>query len=281
MFKKTAISTLICAAMALSAASAQAFTIQSGDYKMTIDGYANISRYGSSCGTAAACNGAVSSAATGATGSEDGWGILSIATIVNTTNNSQYFTRGTDGYIIGAMTGLTDFSVGAFGPLQFAYATGGAINFYTSASNYDPSVSSLNQAAVIASVTNLPLWLSLDFVAGVANDAAGLLATYTSNYNNSASAGTGSGSGFLAVTGGAAAGAFNTNTLTTEAGNSADASFIMSISKPTPGDVGNNNWLGKTTGDISGYSVPEPGSMALAGLGLLGLAGLRRRKAQA
>lgn len=280
MFKKTALLTLVCIAAALTAASAHAFTIQSGDYKMTIDGYANFSTYSADC-TGAACDGAAQTAAAkGAIGSEDAWGIFSISSITNTVTNSQYFTRGTDGYIIGALTGVTDFSVDKIGSSkQLAYATGGSFNFYTAATNYNPSVSSLNQASVIASVTNLPLWLSLDLVVGVDNETDGLLASFTSYFSNTSTM-SGSADGFLAVTGGSAAGAFNTNTLTTYSGNSADATFHMAVSRPTPGNAGYNNWQATTTSDISGYSVPEPGSMALAGLSLIGLAALRRRRAR-
>jgi hypothetical protein len=49
MFKKTALLTLIGITSVLTAASAHAFTIQSGDYKMTIDGYANFSTYAADC----------------------------------------------------------------------------------------------------------------------------------------------------------------------------------------------------------------------------------------
>jgi hypothetical protein len=48
--------------------------------------------------------------------------------------------------------------------------------------------------------------------------------------------------------------------------SSASASFFQNV-------------IATSTGQINGNSIPEPGSLALAGLGLLGLGALRRRKA--
>ncbi len=283
---------------AMLAAPANAFTIQAGDYKMTVDGYINGTVYGmpsgGTCGgdtataaNIAACDAAPQLAPVGAIGSEDSWGILSIASIVRTSDNFQYFTRGTNGYIIGSVTGLTDFSSGVytapgFGTYQLDHSTGGAINLYRSNANYNPAVASSDQANVIASVTNLPLWLSLDFVLGATDpgvDATGAAATYVSNFNYGS--GTGSGSGFLSVTGGSVADKFDTNTLMTGAGLTADASFDVTLGRLTPNDRGYGNWLASSTAAVRGYALPEPGSLALVGAGLIGFAGLRRRKHQA
>ena len=296
MFKKTTIAALVGVAAAMSAIPAHAFVITSGDYKMTVDGYVNGTVYNlpfATCGGAAAnaanvagCDAAPKFAASvGSVGSEDSWGIISVASIFNTTTSTAMFTRGPDGYLIGAVTGLTDFFVQGIPGFQFDYSTGGTINLYKSAANYNPAApSSALQAAVIASVTNLPLYLSLNFVAGASapdfiGGMAATNASYVSTFNSAS--GAGGGSGFLEVTGGTEMAKFDTNTFTTYAGNSADAFFSVTLSGITPRDAGVGNWLAKSTSDVVGTSVPEPGSMALAGLGLMGLAALRRRKQQA
>ena len=74
------------------------------------------------------------------------------------------------------------------------------------------------------------------------------------------------GQGFLDVVGGPAGPLFDTNTLF-------GADFLFTTTDP----LNNNTFGGSFT--ISGDSVPEPGSLALVGAGLLGLVGLRRRKA--
>lgn len=84
---------------------------------------------------------------------------------------------------------------------------------------------------------------------------------------------TGSGDALLDVIGGLAKGNFDTNTRL----NGADLVFSSSF-QPVVDGSGNPTGLLKGTADLSGNSIPEPGSLALAGLGLLGLAFGRRRK---
>lgn len=79
------------------------------------------------------------------------------------------------------------------------------------------------------------------------------------------------GLGFLDVTGGAAAGNFDTNT---QAFGS-DLRFTTSLSwDHIPGQIIDMSG----TGNLRGDTIPEPESLALVGLALLGLAATRRRK---
>lgn len=79
------------------------------------------------------------------------------------------------------------------------------------------------------------------------------------------------GLGLLDVVGGLAAGNFDTNTQT----DGADFTFSNSFTLLT---TPNNALDSAGTGNFFGNSIPEPGSLALAGLGLLGMGALRRRR---
>ncbi|MCV2886018.1 PEP-CTERM sorting domain-containing protein [Aestuariibacter sp. AA17] len=78
----------------------------------------------------------------------------------------------------------------------------------------------------------------------------------------------------LSAVGGPAASNFDTNTIANGAGGFSDIFYNADAIF----DVLNGNNFAAGTGDLVGDTIPEPGSVAVLGLGLLTLAGIRRRK---
>lgn len=258
------------------------------------------------CDVAAAFVGGTAPGSVGSVNaSADTMGILSVSSITKISNGATLFSRGTgagqDGFLTGVFGNLSDFFVQntldiTTGSVNStALGSGGTFALYYSALNdYDPTCGGslsaptacgdLNALAYAPSITppgnTGSLYLSGVFKAGAVS-AVAPTASYRSTFEPTSL--TGNGIGYLDFTGGSALSIFdNGTTVTSVGGVLADAKLLVQYRATLPdGTPVGNGWTVFSSGDITGTALPEPGSMALVGLGLMGLAGLRRRKQQA
>lgn len=153
------------------------------------------------------------------------------------------------------------------GPADIITFSGGSVSLFSqnkTAPGYTEGDATGGPGSV-GSFTDGSLWLSL---AGKSIGGTTLTA-FANNITGQVS-----GQGYLDVTGGAVASFFNTNT---QFGGS-DAAFTSGGDFVTPNGT---NWSFKGSASVAGFAVntvPEPGTLALLGAGLVGLSVRRRAK---
>lgn len=286
MIKSHVSRAVIAAALSAGAAgAANAFVIVGGDFKMTVDLYDSATAsYVSTCNSVASCDAAVAPGgkAKGSIGSvntsADTMGIFSIASITRMSDNSQWFTRGADGYLTGIFGNLEDSSVSVFGPFVATTSVGGTFAVYKNTSDFNtalgPNVGAgkdLN-AGLYPGISGGQLVLQGLFGSGTLLGDTNT--TFSSVFN--AAGISGSSSAFLDITGGDWAYHFDTNSQTGLNGEVRDLKATFTFS-PTA-DATSKGWTVMSTADITGSTVPEPGAMALIAAGLLGAGVASRRR---
>ena len=267
-----------------AAGSAQAVDLIAGDLKFTFNAYDSATaRYTGNCTDAAACD-AVTAPGAGAISAynEDSWGIFSIASITRVSDNAIQYVAGQGGkFLTGIFGGLRDYDVqrtplpGAGGVIDQVLAAGGWLKMFENNTDYSAIQGTGGRIGQFGynGISGGTLMLDAVFATGIlgGNNSA----TYSGFFNENGI--TGASGGYLNVVGGAWQTKLDTDGLTDENGNSRDL-LLTSTFQGFKADNQVADWTVLASGHVTGNAIPEPGSMALFGLGLAGLAALRRRK---
>jgi len=219
-----------------------------------------------------------------ADGEEDAWGIFKVSSIAtDDLNETTLWFDGKDGeQLTGMYYGIDDDYWLLDDSGLTIESVGGQIDLYldsTTAFDANLGPSTRSGVASYPKVTDGILFLSTDFGTGIKfndGDADNDYITYHNQLTSNTSPFTGGGSFYLDVTGGAYADMFESNrwVLTDDNGNTVYRDFFGQFDTTTSGA---GPWLVKSEDPIQGAYTPEPASMILMGIGLVG-AVLRRKR---
>ena len=218
---------------------------------------------------------------------DQNFGVLRVTTVQDLSGNLLWTQGGSNGFLSGVFDGITVKSVTPAGAGHLnVQSTNGHMDLYLTDTALDPNQGTLGYGAGGCAVGGLcyhtvtdvggVLFLSLDFAPGI-NPADGTI-TVNGDFNITTNPPSGTASSYLDVVGGVYASHFDTNFFPTNFGLrdlKIDNTFCPNGTTAC-GTAG--NWQLQSSDPARAFFIPEPGTLALAGLALAFLGGMGRRR---
>lgn len=305
-------------ALGAAGAAHAATYINTGDLSISFDYFDSGTIYsvaapGTLCNSALSCDGAAASATYGqgtvVVGGNniktDTQGIFRINTITNTLTNTSLYDISDGLYVLsGIFSGLYDIQVTVDASGNTSTRAGGGVleifkNTFNNANkqlvnlsgqgagsagdpNRDLTAMKYTNTSTGGTISGGALWLKANFSESVIVDGSSPNATFQSTWATGTNA-SGTSSGFLDIdtaAGGEGVGWFERGTMQDALGNAHDLYYSSSFNiVNTLANPPSQQWnIRNNTGQVVANPTPEPASIALVGLALLGMGAVAKRR---